>query len=177
MNFSELLHGFELLMYFSPFAKKKQAKVLPRFQSLLKLLLWTKGVEWIEYSMYSIPWICCTFGNVFNIGVLGPHCVISLFKCIAMVVRSAADEAELFSTGLFSSRQRMIPIQSWYSCYENQVHWEVVLVECTSWTYGYRIIFIYCKDLGEKEEGLQCGGATMEVFGSISTTNNVAKIL
>ena len=32
--------------------------------------------------------------------------------------------------------------------------------------YGYRIIFIYCEDVVEKEEGLQCDGATIEVFGS-----------
>ena len=35
-------------MYFSPFAKQNQAEVWPRFQSLLKLLLWTKGVEWVK---------------------------------------------------------------------------------------------------------------------------------
>jgi len=39
--------------------------------------------------------------------------------------------------------------------------------------HGYRIIFKYCKDVVGKEEGLQCDGATIEVFGSISTTNNV----
>ena len=32
-------------MYFSPFAKQNQVEVWPQFQSLLKLLLWTKGVE------------------------------------------------------------------------------------------------------------------------------------
>ena len=51
MDLSKLLHGFALVvtriclscfMYFSPFAKKNQAEVLPRFQSLLKLLPWTK---------------------------------------------------------------------------------------------------------------------------------------
>ena len=35
-------------MYFLPFAKQNQAEVWPRFQSLLKLLLWTKGVKWIK---------------------------------------------------------------------------------------------------------------------------------
>ena len=47
-------------MYFSPFAN--QAEVWPRFQSLLKLLLWTKGVD-IE-SKYPMPWVRCAFGNV-----------------------------------------------------------------------------------------------------------------
>ena len=54
---------------------------------------------------------------------------------------------------------------------------EAVLVQCTSWTYGYGIIFKYCKDVVEKEEGLQCDGAMIEVFGSISTTNNVLAVL
>ena len=33
-------------MYFSPFVRQNQAEVWPRFQSLLKLPLWAKGVEW-----------------------------------------------------------------------------------------------------------------------------------
>ena len=57
MDLSKLLHGFALVvtriclscfMYFSPFAKQNQAEVWPRFQSLLKLPLWTKGVESIQ---------------------------------------------------------------------------------------------------------------------------------
>ena len=35
-------------LYFSPFAKQNPAEVWPIFQSLLKLLLWTKGVEWVK---------------------------------------------------------------------------------------------------------------------------------
>ena len=35
-------------MYFSPFAKQNQAEVWSQFQCLLKLLLWTKGVEWVK---------------------------------------------------------------------------------------------------------------------------------
>ena len=35
-------------MYFVPLSKQNQAEVWPRFQSLLKLLLWTKGVEWVK---------------------------------------------------------------------------------------------------------------------------------
>ena len=35
-------------MYFSPFAKQSQAELWPRFQSLLKLLLWIEGVEWAK---------------------------------------------------------------------------------------------------------------------------------
>ena len=46
---------------FSPFAKQNKTEVSPRFQSLLKLLLWTKGVEWVKVSM---PWVRCAFGNV-----------------------------------------------------------------------------------------------------------------
>ena len=57
MDLSKLLHGFDNVfswicqscsMYFSPFAKQNQDEVWPRFQSLLKLRLWTKGVEWIK---------------------------------------------------------------------------------------------------------------------------------
>ena len=47
--------------YSSTFAKQNQA-VWPRLQSLLNLLLWTKGGEWVNYSM---PWDRCAFGNVF----------------------------------------------------------------------------------------------------------------
>ena len=35
-------------MHLSTFAKQNQAEVWPRFQSFLKLLLWTKGVEWVK---------------------------------------------------------------------------------------------------------------------------------
>ena len=35
-------------LYFSSLAKQNQDEVWPRFQSLLKFLLWTKGVEWIK---------------------------------------------------------------------------------------------------------------------------------
>ena len=50
-----------LSMYFSPFAKQNQAEVWPRFQSLLKLLLWTKAVEWVKVlnaSGRSCLWQC-----------------------------------------------------------------------------------------------------------------------
>ena len=70
MDFSKLLHGFVKVvtwicqscsMYFSPFAKQNQPKFLPRFQSLLKLLLRTKG---FYESKNSMPWVHCAFGNV-----------------------------------------------------------------------------------------------------------------
>ena len=51
-------------MYFLPFAKQNQAEVWPRFQSLLKLLLWTKGVEWVKV-----------------LNALGPLC---LWKCFSL---------------------------------------------------------------------------------------------
>ena len=38
----------KVVLYFSPFARQNQAEVWPWFQSLLKLLLWTKGVEWLK---------------------------------------------------------------------------------------------------------------------------------
>ena len=66
MSLSKFLHGFAICsMYFLPFAKQKQAEVSPRFQSFLKLLLWTKlnvlglvkqlcvGASWISYWRYS----------------------------------------------------------------------------------------------------------------------------
>ena len=49
-------------MYFSPFAKENQSEVWPRFQ-ILKLLLWTKVVEWVKV-LNALPWTCCSFGNV-----------------------------------------------------------------------------------------------------------------
>ena len=51
MDLLKLLRGFVpciCSMYFSPFAKQNQAEVLPRFQSLLKLMLWTKGADWAK---------------------------------------------------------------------------------------------------------------------------------
>ena len=66
MDLSKLLHGFVkvftwiLSMYFSHFANK--AEVWPTFQSLLKLLLWTKGVEWVKI-----------------LNVLGPLCLWQCF--------------------------------------------------------------------------------------------------
>ena len=64
MDLSKLVHGFVKVvtwickvvtwscqscsMYFPPFAKQKTRWVWPRYQSLLKLLLWTKVVEWVR---------------------------------------------------------------------------------------------------------------------------------
>ena len=64
MNFSKLLHGFAKVVswifkvvtwlckscsqYFLVFAEQIQCEVWSRFQSLLKLLPWTKGVEWVK---------------------------------------------------------------------------------------------------------------------------------
>ena len=54
---SKLLHGFVKVvtwiclsrsMYFLPFAKRNQAEEWQTFQSLLRLLFWTKGVEWVS---------------------------------------------------------------------------------------------------------------------------------
>ena len=42
-------------MFILPFAQQNQAEVWPRFQSLLKLLHWTK---------VSMLWVRCAFGNV-----------------------------------------------------------------------------------------------------------------
>ena len=41
-------------MYFLPLAKQNEAEVWPRFQSLLKLLLLSKGVEWVNLLNASI---------------------------------------------------------------------------------------------------------------------------
>ena len=35
-------------MYFTPFAKQNDAEIWPRFQSLLKVLLWTRGVNGVK---------------------------------------------------------------------------------------------------------------------------------
>ena len=57
MDLSKLQHGLVLVviwicqscsMYLSPFAKQNQAEDWPRFHSLLKLLLWAKGVGWVK---------------------------------------------------------------------------------------------------------------------------------
>ena len=46
----------------SPFAKQNKAEVWQRFQSFLKLLLWTKGVKWVKV-----------------LNVMGPLCVWQCF--------------------------------------------------------------------------------------------------
>ena len=72
IDFSKSLHGFvkvatwicqSCLMYISPFAKQCQAEVWPRFQSLLKLLLTTKGLELVK--VLNALGVRCTFCNFF----------------------------------------------------------------------------------------------------------------
>ena len=72
MDLSQLLNGFvkvstsicqKCSVYFSPFAKQNEAEVWPIFQIFLKLLLWTKVVEWVK---------------VFN--ALGPLCLRQCIK-------------------------------------------------------------------------------------------------
>ena len=67
MDLPKLLHVFfkvvvwisqSCSMFLSPFVKQNQADVCPKFQSLLNLLLWK----------YSLPRVCCTFGNVLCCG-------------------------------------------------------------------------------------------------------------
>ena len=57
MDLSKLLNWFVKVvtlicqscsLYFLPFAKQNKAEVWQRCQRLLKLLLWTKGVEWVK---------------------------------------------------------------------------------------------------------------------------------
>ena len=50
MDMSKLLHGFVkvVLCISRPFAKQNQAEVWPRFQNLLRLLIWNKIVEWVK---------------------------------------------------------------------------------------------------------------------------------
>ena len=73
MDLLKLLRGFVpciCSMYFSPFAKQRQAEVLPRSQSFcfeLKVL---------NESKYSMPWAPCAFGNVLFLGgSRGGNCI------------------------------------------------------------------------------------------------------
>ena len=45
-------------IYFSPFAKQHQAKVLPRFQSFSSFCIELKV---LNESKHSMPWVCCPF--------------------------------------------------------------------------------------------------------------------
>ena len=76
MDLSKLLHGFvkvvtwicqSCFMYFSPFAKQNQAEAWPRFQCLLKLLLWTQGVECVKVVSALGPF--CLFAFLYKHGV------------------------------------------------------------------------------------------------------------
>ena len=56
--------------YFSPFAKQNQAEVWPSFQSLLKLLLLIRGVEWVKV-LNSLNLLClwqCLWWTLRNVG-------------------------------------------------------------------------------------------------------------
>ena len=67
-------------MHLSTFAKQNQAEVWPRFQSFLKLLLWTKGVEWIEV-----------------LNALGPLCLWQCFylKTIMAIMATPLDQEHI----------------------------------------------------------------------------------
>ena len=58
-------------MFFLSFAKQNQAEVWPRFPTLLKLLLWTKVVEWLKV-----------------LNALGPLCLWQCFLLIFFVYGS-----------------------------------------------------------------------------------------
>ena len=71
INFYKLLYGFVKVVtwicqscstHFSPLAKQNHTEVWPRFQSWLKLLLWTNGVEWVKVVN---AWVHCASANVF----------------------------------------------------------------------------------------------------------------
>ena len=86
MDFSILIFGFvtyicqSCSMHSSPFARQNQAEVWPRFQSLLKLLLWTKGV--------AVGWFK-------ELNALGPLC---LWQCLTW-------EGSFWWTGICSELQ------------------------------------------------------------------------
>ena len=71
-----MLHGFVKTVYgfvkvvlcFSayPFAKQNQAEVWPRFQILLKLLFWIRGVQWVKV-----------------LNALGPLCLLQCFYYVS----------------------------------------------------------------------------------------------
>ena len=97
IDFYELLHGFVKVVtwicqscstYFSPLAKQNHTEVWPRFQSLLKLLLWTNGVEWVKVVN---AWVHCAFGNVF---------LYILFFCISPHNRSSSSSLKVKSLKL-----------------------------------------------------------------------------
>ena len=84
-------------MYFSPFANLNQTEVWPRFQRLLKLLLWTKGID-IE-SKYPMPWVRCAFGNV----------------CISCITEHSHVSSIWLFASLWFSRFSSNFLQSWAS--------------------------------------------------------------
>ena len=59
MDLSKLIHEISKFLVLLPFSKQNHAKVWPRFQRLLKRLLWTKGIEWINQSL--CLWQCFLF--------------------------------------------------------------------------------------------------------------------
>ena len=70
MDLPKLIHGFVKVvtwicqncsMYFSAFALQNQTEVWPRFQSVLKLLLSTKCLEWVQLLNALGIWQCWYF--------------------------------------------------------------------------------------------------------------------
>ena len=75
-------------MFFSPYAKQNQAEVWPIFQSLLKLLLWNKVVEWVHVLNalgQSCLWQCfalqCTMFPLSNKNCLNSNKLRPVLNC------------------------------------------------------------------------------------------------
>ena len=99
---SKLLHGFVKVvmwicqscsMYFSRFAKQNQAEVWPRVQSSLKLLLWTKGVEWVK--------------------AVNALCLLCLWQCFLMKQRRVATFLHLVAINSILSLFRSLTRSNW----------------------------------------------------------------
>ena len=124
MNLSKLIHIFTWIcqicfMYFWPFAKQKQAEVGPRFQSLLKLLLWTEGIEWVKV-----------------LNALGPLC---LWQCFVLYIQHTHwSNLQLYYIMSLYEQDLLLEYDQWLS---ELLHFSSV------WYGAIKLIFDYMQTL------------------------------
>ena len=163
-----LMFGWDFLLMLS---RDSEDEMWSRF--VFELVIWPQGVTLVRWTQPSGPlclWQCfqqrCTWSSLcnFSFQMYCNGCSFSSWWSGAIFHRSILQPSEDDTySELMQLLRESSPLRQCCAVYIMNI-------------YGYRIITKYCKDVVEKEEGLQCDGATIEVFGSISTTNNVAYI-
>ena len=109
---------------FLPFAKQNQAEVWPRFQSLLKLLLWNKGVEWVKVLNALDPlclWQCLEYTTHLKCGL---RCGRVWWICGRVGNAKARGKMREIGALCSSDSVQSVPCDIWthYRCNSKSVH-------------------------------------------------------